>query len=84
MTKEETLKFLKFKKVWLSDKSGFWYEKNIKFLDFIIQFTYDLNQNFGDWALIHNKTKEYLDITDKLSFKKLINKLNKYDTFIKK
>lgn len=40
---EKKLKKLGFKKKWLSDKSGFWFEKNFKYKDLRLQLMADLD-----------------------------------------
>ena len=82
INKEQQLIKLGFKKVYLSDKSGFWWEKSIKILDFKVQFTFDTNYNQGDITI--NYKKQWIDLKEKVKFNNLIKILKNYEIYSKK
>jgi hypothetical protein len=54
--KEKELSNIGFKKRWLSDKSGYWFEKNVNYKDFKLQFICETDRNL---FLMSVKTFEY-------------------------
>jgi len=80
---EQELKKLGFKRKWLYDKSGFWFEKSFKFIDLKFVFSWDTDQELGDVVIEYKK--DYMELGQFKSFKQFIKTYNSYaDTIIKK
>ena len=56
LKKEKELSKLGFKKCWFSDRSGYWFEKKVKYKDFKLQFICETDRNL---FLMSAKTSEY-------------------------
>ena len=56
LKKEKELSKLGFKKCWFSDRSGYWFEKKVKYKDFKLQFTCETDTNL---FLMSAKTFQY-------------------------
>lgn len=73
---EKELKNLGFKKVWLDDKSGYWFEKKFKILEFKGRFYYD--GKFSTIDVVNNLDTYEITIWSG-TYKKLIEKVKKYN-----
>lgn len=73
-------KELGFKQKWLTDKSGWWYEKKFKYKGFQFLATWELNPEYALIDILcldssYRKKKEYYNTVWSGSFKQLINKI---------
>lgn len=70
---EKIIKLCGFKKKWLSDKSGYWFEKKHKYKNFNIMFYCDNVVEYSYIVDIENKDKEFVNLMKFKSLKKFLN-----------
>lgn len=82
--KEKFLKSKKFKKKWLSDKSGYWYEKPFKLGEFSAKFVVDMPDFYQiqiitlqEHSLVDGLAQTY-EIIWQGSWRSFIKKIEKY------
>ena len=74
LKKEKELSKLGFKKCWFSDKSGYWFEKKVKYKDFKLQFICETDRNL---FLMYNRNPRPHRVRFLIELLKMFKKKNK-------